>query len=965
MLRKNTMLRFLLLAALTSFSCNASAYVIEFIDSGQSMGGNAQSNGIVMGDLDGDGDLDAFVANRGGNTVWLYDPAIYRFTDSGQSLGTAVSSDVALGDVDDDRDLDVFVVNDGGPNKVWLNNGAGQFTDSGQNLGSANSLSIALADIDNDGDIDAFVGNDGPNTVWRNNGSGAFADTGQKLGDSNSNGVELADLDADGHPDAFVANIGNPKLIWMNDGNGHFSDSGQTLSSKNSIDVELGDLDGDGDLDAFISNYFFQPNSVWLNNGTGTFSKTSQDIGKGHSYGSALGDVDKDGDLDAFVVNNGKDVLWLNDGKGKFIDSGLVLGDGNSQEILLEDIDNDGDLDAFIVNLGEGNTLWFNQGELILTIRPDNLPGDLIAFFTTKNIIHTPLFDNTRGDAALKRALGISRTYLLTPTPHTDLEALRSLLNARADVESCIYNQPLWFDEHPNDPYYEEEGNLTWIGMEEYWGTYGFPGKADVALAIIDKPVDITHEDLTDNIVPYSESRRDCTKIICTNGDSEEPGQCETYDIPTELPPPEEHGTHVAGIAAAVTNNNQTGIASVAGNSSSIMPLAVGSGAYAELDDVFRAIEFAVDSKSGVREDSPSPIPTYKAVIINMSLSSSFAQPDFDLAAVDIFHKWIRYAHKHGVPMITSTGNMNSAQSHYPASYPETIATGAVEQVSEETYRRWKTDDQMGSNFGFGIDLVAPGVDVLSTFPMGSGQFDGYDFSSGTSAAAPHVTGVMGLMLNSLLSNNPEQQVTTGTIEEFRWILRETAIEGRGTPEEDTPGWDQFYGSGLVNAAQALSALHTEQYISIEPTFHDFGKVSIAESAVYSVTIENSCARPLSINLAELKVVQLEIDPEQPTPDEFYTPQFSTNSIQVDNGRFWIFPVEFRPQSSGVKRAKLMLPVSFFSCATDAPSATTLTIPLVGTGHEPVQPQPYMLRVMKAGDGDGIVKLTLQRHLSI
>ena len=107
----------------------------------------------------------------------------FLFVDSGQALGSSDSASVALGDLDGDGDLDAMVANLNEPNTVWTNNGNGTFTDSNQTLGKSNSLSVALGDLDGDGDLDAMVANQGQsNTVWTNDASNISAVYNQNSG---------------------------------------------------------------------------------------------------------------------------------------------------------------------------------------------------------------------------------------------------------------------------------------------------------------------------------------------------------------------------------------------------------------------------------------------------------------------------------------------------------------------------------------------------------------------------------------------------------------------------------------------------------------------------------------------------------------------------------------------------------------------------------------------------------------
>ncbi len=403
-------------------------------------GDTGLSFNVALADLNGDGALDLFVANfSGANTVWLNDNlgagAAPTFTrKSGQPFdgSSSFSSDVALADLNGDGKIDAVVANTGA-NTVWLNDGSGLFSAGTAPTGSANNASsktVALADFDGDGKLDAFFGDANANHVWRGDGAGNFTDTGFTFSSAaSSQGLAVRDFNGDGRPDVYVANdfnFGADKL-WLYNGTpsagggaagtirfvdsgidfgvsystsvglGDFDDDGQSddlfvgagatttqpdhiwlhqstaplaFAAGQVLDtaalshaVALGDLDGDGDLDAFVANSGV--NKVLRNTGSLQF-QTIQQIGNDTSRGVVLADFDQDGDLDAVVANFGgaPNRLWLNDGTGALVDSGIALGSGGSSQstsIAAGNLNGDACPDVVIGNLGQADEVWLNS----------------------------------------------------------------------------------------------------------------------------------------------------------------------------------------------------------------------------------------------------------------------------------------------------------------------------------------------------------------------------------------------------------------------------------------------------------------------------------------------------------------------------------------------------------------------------------------------------------------------------
>lgn len=286
--------------------------------------GAGNTNSIALGDIDGDGDLDAVAGNGTGEaeTVWLNDgTGVFSAHPTQPSFGAGSTTFVALGDLDGDGDLDAIAVNTAGQaTTVWLNNGAGIFTPHPVTplFGAGGTkMYAALGDLDGDGDIDVvLVDSSDSQTVWLNDGTGSFAlhPLGATYGPSGAFAVALGDIDGDGDLDAVVPTIGAER-VYLNDGTGLFAAHPTTplFGTGTSVSLALADIDGDGDLDAVVGN-LLEPNTIWLNDGAGNFSPhpTLPSFGTGARM-VVLGDIDADGDMDVLLADGGGgEGVWLN-----------------------------------------------------------------------------------------------------------------------------------------------------------------------------------------------------------------------------------------------------------------------------------------------------------------------------------------------------------------------------------------------------------------------------------------------------------------------------------------------------------------------------------------------------------------------------------------------------------------------------------------------------------------------------
>ncbi len=291
----------------------------------------------------------------------------------------------------------------------------------------------------------------------------------------------------------------------------------------------------------------------------------------------------------------------------------------------------------------------------------------------------------------------------------------------------------------PNDALYRAyQWNVRRIGAETAWDLR--PTAPEVVVAVLDTGVDLSHPDLQPN-------------LLVDQG----------YDFINETPVPqddESHGTAVAGIIGAVGNNRE-GVAGIAWRVKILPIKALNARGRGPDSAMVKAIVYAVDA--GAR-------------ILNISSTGSRYSAALEEA--------VAYARDRGVLIVAAAGNTGNQDNEptYPAAFEGVLAVGAVDER-----------DQMApfSQHGPFIQLVAPGVDVPSTTWRGAGR-GAYASQSGTSIAAPHVSGVAAL----LWAMRPDLSAT-----QIAETLRATA-EDLGPP-----GADDAFGAGLVSAARAAATL--------------------------------------------------------------------------------------------------------------------------------------------------------------
>lgn len=340
------------------------------------------------------------------------------------------------------------------------------------------------------------------------------------------------------------------------------------------------------------------------------------------------------------------------------------------------------------------------------------------------------------GEFDLVRALADTRTLVVRASRGDGDEAARRL-TANPHVAWASVDRTLHAALTPNDQLYARQWALQ--AMQVPWAWELIRGSGRVIVGVLDSGVDFTHPDLAGHILPIG-----CNLVADK--------QCTPNGKGTPPQDPDGHGTNVAGIIAALTDNKE-GIAGAAWNAS-ILPVRITQNDQGLESDFITGLLWAVDRGSAV---------------LNFSFSEDCGAPESPALRDALSYAW-----NHGAVLVAAAGNGGGCSAGvFPAADTHVLSVASVGM-----------DDKPSafSNYGPWVRVAAPGEGILTTYPGGT-----YSLGSGTSFAAPQVAAVAALLMSVPGATN------AGVV---KWI----------TSTCDVPdGWNPAYGCGRVNAYRAAS----------------------------------------------------------------------------------------------------------------------------------------------------------------
>jgi len=406
-----------------------------------------------------------------------------------------------------------------------------------------------------------------------------------------------------------------------------------------------------------------------------------------------------------------------------------------------------------------------------------------------------PTFSNYNTFTKKHRNHDLHQYYNLQFFKSIDIISLQKELENIDEIELVEFNYRKSINIIPNDSNYSSQwahnntgqagGNAGTpgcdIGSEEAWDVT--TGNDNVVIAILDTGVN-NHSEFSGRLLQGYDFIGNDTTPSDGNG----------------------HGTACAGISAA-KGNNGVGVAGICWDCL-ILPVKIMS------DDGFGEDTEIAD---GVVWSSDND-----ADIISMSLGGG--------AYVSYFDNAINYAVDNGTIVFAASGNDDASSISYPSAYENCVSIGALSPCNErKTYNSCDGENFWGSNYGNGLDFVAPGVLIHTTSSSG-----GYTSNfNGTSSACPHAAGIAGLILSVDQGLSPEG---------IKTIMQLSSVD------IGLDGYDLETGHGRLNAFNALVTIIGGPEVNLN-TNTITEQLSSDQTSIQSISVSNSGQMNLSIDI--------------------------------------------------------------------------------------------------------------------
>lgn len=351
----------------------------------------------------------------------------------------------------------------------------------------------------------------------------------------------------------------------------------------------------------------------------------------------------------------------------------------------------------------------------------------------------------------------LSLCLLLVPMLHGPVLPIHTLSLAVPAEPMSSLGLPMNIQKVANDPLFANQRSLVQIKAPGAWEiTTG----NRMTIALIDTGVAIHHEDLSSQLWSNPGEIPDNNRDDDGNGYIDDIHGYNFYQNNTDISDQNGHGTGIASIIAASTNNAK-GMAGINWRGQIMVLKALNSLGGGEYSDVAQAVRYAVENG---------------ASLINMSFGTYLDNVELKQA--------VDYAISNNVAVVAAAGNNGQNKLLYPAAYADVIAVGAVDGSDVRA---------SFSNYGTALDVMAPGLNVPTASHNDANQ---YTTGSGTSYAAAHVSGLVSLILSRYPSFTPEEIEST---------LRSSAVKKGNTLE---------YGQGLIDMVAALGEVQPAQALT-------------------------------------------------------------------------------------------------------------------------------------------------------